>query len=659
MQDHVVPPLVDAHDRGEPRRPAGPQRARADPGRVAFSAQGRRAAGSTSRPPSSPTDVRAVAKGLIAAGIGTGDRVAIMSQTRYEWTLADFAIWTAGAVPVPDLRDVLGRAGRSGSSPTPAPWASSSRPPRTRRPSPRCAARCPACEHVWAIDAGATRQPEPPPAPPSTTPTSTARRSGTRPRQPRDDHLHLGHHRPAQGLRADPRQLPDARRERRRAARARSSSADGASTLLFLPLAHVFARFIQVLCVDGRGQDGPHAPTSRPCSTDFATFQPTFILVRAAGLREDLQLRRGRRPTAERQGQDLRRRRRHRHRLVEALGRREAPASACGCGTRSSTSSSTASCARRWAARCSTPCPAARRSAPASATSSAASASRSSRATASPRPPRRPPSTSPSGSRSARSARRCPASASASPTTARSCIQGINVFRGYHNNDDAPPPRPSATAGSTPATSASSTTTATCASPAARRRSSSPPAARTSRPRCSRTACAPTRWSASASSSATRSRSSPPWSPSTRRCTPAGPGTTASRACAFDAGPHRRGGARRDPAGRRRRQQAVSKAESIRKFAILEGDFTEENGHLTPSLKLKRNVVMKDFADRGRGPLRLSRAPRHDRRPPLRSSHAPAHPRRARPSHSRWPGSRTSRPCSGAWCATASPSSSP
>ena len=42
---------------------------------------------------------------------------------------------------------------------------------------------------------------------------------------------------------------------------------------------------------------------------------------------------------------------------------------------------------------------------------------------------------------------------------------------------------------------------------------------------------------------------------------------------------------------------AVSKAESIRKFTVLQGDFTEENGYLTPSLKLKRNVVMKDFDD--------------------------------------------------------------
>jgi long-chain acyl-CoA synthetase len=40
---------------------------------------------------------------------------------------------------------------------------------------------------------------------------------------------------------------------------------------------------------------------------------------------------------------------------------------------------------------------------------------------------------------------------------------------------------------------------------------------------------------------------------------------------------------------------AVSKAESIRKFAILPDDWTEESGQLTPSLKLKRNVVMREF----------------------------------------------------------------
>jgi long-chain acyl-CoA synthetase len=43
--------------------------------------------------------------------------------------------------------------------------------------------------------------------------------------------------------------------------------------------------------------------------------------------------------------------------------------------------------------------------------------------------------------------------------------------------------------------------------------------------------------------------------------------------------------------------KAVSRAESIRRFTILPGDFTEDNGYLTPSMKLKRTIVMKDFND--------------------------------------------------------------
>jgi long-chain acyl-CoA synthetase len=46
-------------------------------------------------------EVTATGKGLIAAGIEAGDRVAVMSKTRYEWTVADFALFTVGAVVVP------------------------------------------------------------------------------------------------------------------------------------------------------------------------------------------------------------------------------------------------------------------------------------------------------------------------------------------------------------------------------------------------------------------------------------------------------------------------------------------------------------------------------------------------------------------------------
>lgn len=46
-------------------------------------------------------DVTGLAKGLIQRGVALGDRVGIMSATRYEWSLLDFALWYAGAVSVP------------------------------------------------------------------------------------------------------------------------------------------------------------------------------------------------------------------------------------------------------------------------------------------------------------------------------------------------------------------------------------------------------------------------------------------------------------------------------------------------------------------------------------------------------------------------------
>src|SRR5215212_4192432 len=46
-------------------------------------------------------NVIAVAKGLIGAGVSPGDRVALLSKTRYEWTVADYAIWWIGAATVP------------------------------------------------------------------------------------------------------------------------------------------------------------------------------------------------------------------------------------------------------------------------------------------------------------------------------------------------------------------------------------------------------------------------------------------------------------------------------------------------------------------------------------------------------------------------------
>lgn len=45
--------------------------------------------------------VNSVAKGLIAQGVAPQDRVGIMARTRYEWTVLDIAIWSVGAIPIP------------------------------------------------------------------------------------------------------------------------------------------------------------------------------------------------------------------------------------------------------------------------------------------------------------------------------------------------------------------------------------------------------------------------------------------------------------------------------------------------------------------------------------------------------------------------------
>jgi long-chain acyl-CoA synthetase len=60
----------------------------------------------------------------------------------------------------------------------------------------------------------------------------------------------------------------------------------------------------------------------------------------------------------------------------------------------------------------------------------------------------------------------------------------------------------------------------------------------------------------------------------------------------------------------------VSKAESIRKFSIIQTELTEESGHLTPSLKIKRAQVLKDFSPvvdeiYGTGPTTVEAAVNH------------------------------------------------
>ncbi len=98
--------------------------------------------------------VRRAAKGLVAAGVAPGDRVAIMSRTRYEWTLVDFAIWYAGAVGVPiyetssaeQVQWILSDSGAVGVFVEGA---------KHQATFDEVSERLPGVQHVWTFDEGA------------------------------------------------------------------------------------------------------------------------------------------------------------------------------------------------------------------------------------------------------------------------------------------------------------------------------------------------------------------------------------------------------------------------------------------------------------------------------------------------------------------------
>jgi long-chain acyl-CoA synthetase len=99
MNEISIPPLVPAATAGNLTNLIA-ERAWFEPERVIMS----RPLGDGWQPVSAreaEEEIRAVAKGLIASGVQIGDRVAIMARTRYEWTILDFATWFAGGVVVP------------------------------------------------------------------------------------------------------------------------------------------------------------------------------------------------------------------------------------------------------------------------------------------------------------------------------------------------------------------------------------------------------------------------------------------------------------------------------------------------------------------------------------------------------------------------------
>ncbi len=245
----------------------------AEPDRVTFSVrEGRGWSDVTAR--TFATEVAELAKGFIAAGIGSGEVVGIMSRTRYEWTVVDFALWSAGAVPVPiyetssaeQVQWILADSGAVGVVVETDGHRASVDSVRSGVPGLR---------EVWGIDAGdldtlrldgrdvddaeltARRE-----GLDRTCLATVIYTSGTTGR-PKGAELTHGNFLTLAENTAE--KLPEVVR------------AAGASTLLFLPLAHVFARFIEVLAVTGGVRMG-HSSDLKTLLDDFSAFQPTFIL---------------------------------------------------------------------------------------------------------------------------------------------------------------------------------------------------------------------------------------------------------------------------------------------------------------------------------------------------------------------------------------------
>ena len=220
-------------------------------------------------------DVIALAKGLIASGVGLGDRVGIMARTRYEWSLVDFAIWYAGAVSVPIYEtsspsQVAWNLGNSGAV---AAFAESASHENIIRQA-AAAENLTALAHIWQLDGTGLDQ---------------LREAGTD-----VDDAEVEERRSAHGLddlatiiytsgttgRPKGCELTHGNfveLSENALAVLGDVIPEGSQTIMFLPLAHVFARFISVLTV-AAGAKVAHTPDIKHLLEDLQSFQPTFIL---------------------------------------------------------------------------------------------------------------------------------------------------------------------------------------------------------------------------------------------------------------------------------------------------------------------------------------------------------------------------------------------
>ncbi|MFC4866160.1 MULTISPECIES: long-chain fatty acid--CoA ligase [Streptomonospora] len=221
-------------------------------------------------------DVSAVAKALIAAGIEHGDRVGLMSRTRYEWTVIDYAVWSVGGVTVPIY---------DSSSEEQISWILSDSGSRAVfAESDEHAARVeavrgdlPELEHVWRIEGPAFGEFRQSGDGVGDSAVEERRTAGTADEAATLIYTSGTTGRP-KGCELTHRNLLFTILNTVHGPLHEVFSIEGRSTLLFLPLAHSFARIIQVGCVESRTVMG-HFPTTGPEVIDaLGSFRPTFLL---------------------------------------------------------------------------------------------------------------------------------------------------------------------------------------------------------------------------------------------------------------------------------------------------------------------------------------------------------------------------------------------
>ena len=217
--------------------------------------------------------VIALAKGLVAAGIQPGDKIGLMCKTRFEWTLFDFATWFAGAILVPIYET---------SSPSQIEWILDdsesialiveAKVHRERFESIKSAV--PKVHTVWTIDDGAIESLSVQGAS-ITDAEITKRRTKAKGKDMATLIYTSGSTGRPKGCVLTHANFVDLCRNARAAIPEVVN--ERSSTLLFIPLAHIFARYISILSVDGGVRVG-HQPDTTLLLPSLQSFRPSFLL---------------------------------------------------------------------------------------------------------------------------------------------------------------------------------------------------------------------------------------------------------------------------------------------------------------------------------------------------------------------------------------------